>query len=214
MRFNYPARATFVSALLFGLAAAPQARADVHTVFINEYSTQCNDGSTDAQYVELLSVGFDNLFRQCASIQVKRTVGGTDVFFAKPVFAGHGDAEAFPTDGTFLIATPAFAILTGLTPDLLMPNGTLHPAGGVIRFAADSGCVTNHGTIHEVAYGDQGAAPAPGPGQAANLSTRTFTFSVGARSPRTYAGATASSWNCGSVPVEPRTWGGIKSLLP
>ena len=185
--------------LLLAAGLSVPARADIHTVRVNEYYTQCDDGSTSTQYIELKPVTCCQIFRQCASIQVKRTVGGADVFFAKPVFVGHSNTESFPINKHFLIATPAFQAKTGVTPDLVMPDGTLDPAGGVIRFAADSGCAINWGTIHEVRYGDQGVAPAPGPNQAANLSGSTFT--LGSPSPTNFAGASAISWSCQQVAV-------------
>jgi hypothetical protein len=79
-----------------------------------------------------------------------------------------------------------------------MPNGTLPLAGGVIRFAADSGCEPNinWGTIHEVRYGDQGIDPIPGPTQAANYNSSTALFTLGTRSPKSFAGTTTSSWTC------------------
>jgi hypothetical protein len=174
------------------------ARADVHTVRVAEFYTQCNNGLDAVQYIELRPYFANQFFRLCASIQVKRTVGGPDVFFAKPVFAGHTNDEVFATTRTYLIATPAFQAATGIVPDLVMPDGTLDPAGGVIRFAADSGCEpnTNWGTIHEVRYGDQGTAPAPGPHQAANWNNTTGTWSLGNRSPKNFANATVSNWNC------------------
>lgn len=187
--------------------------ADVHTVKINEYYTQCDDGSTDVQYIELRSTTIGNLFRRCALLEVKRVAAGAAVFLASPVFAGRGDNEDFPSGGTFLIATPAFQALTGVVPDLLMPNGTLDPAGGVIRFAAEGNCFFEWGTIHEVQYGDQGPAPAPGANRAANYRVATNTYSVGNPSPRNFAGSTASSWTCAPVPAESRTWGSIKRLF-
>ncbi len=199
----------FLVAIL-SVVAAP-ALADVHTVQVNEYYTQCDDGATTVQYIELKSFSLGNFFRQCTSIQIKRTVAGPDLFFAKPVFFGHADGEIFPRPRTFLIGTPTFQSTTGVVPDLTIPDGTLDPAGGVIRFAADSGCALNWGTIHEVRYGDQGAAPAPGPNQAANSSGFGGVFTVGSPTPTNYAGSSASSWSC-SVPVEETTWGQIKSL--
>jgi len=204
---------TTVALLCLALFATPVS-ADVHAIVVNEYYTQCDDASTSVQYIELRSIALGNFFRQCASIEIKRTVGGANLFFAKPVFAGKGNAQTFPNNGTFLIGTPAFQAISGVTPDLVIPNGTLNPAGGVIRFAADSGCATNWGTIHEVRYGDQGTAPAPGPNQAANFRTTTFTFSLGDPTPRNFAGATASSWSCIVVPVEPTSWSRIKVQIP
>jgi len=179
---------------------ARTARADVHIIRIVEYYTQCNNGRTDVQYVEIRSISAGQFFRQCASIEIKRTVGGANLFFAKPLFAGHTNDESFPNGRSFLIATPAFQALTGVVPDLLIPNGTLPTAGGVIRFAADSGCepFTNWGTIQEVRYGDQGTAPAPGPHQAAHFNTTLSTWSVSStvRNPKNFANATVSNWNC------------------
>jgi len=202
------ARSLFSSAgvgmimLLLSAGTPAPALADVHLIYVNEYYTQCDDGSTDIQYIELKPASTGQFFRQCASIQVKRTVGGADLFFAKPVFVGHTDGETFPRTRHFLIATPAFQAKTGVVPDLTIPNGTLNKAGGVIRFAADSGCAFNWGTIHEVRYGDQGTAPAPGPNQAAHLNTMTFTFSLGTPSPTNFSPATAAPWTCvvSSVP--------------
>jgi len=192
------------------LAVVPVS-ADVHTVFVNEYYTQCDDGSTAIQYIEMKPIAPLNFFRQCASIEVKRTVGGANLFFAKPVFQGHADDESFPTNKTFLIATPAFQSKTGIVPDLILPNNTLDKAGGVIRFAADSGCPeVNWGTIHEVRYGDQGTDPAPGPNQAANYSGG---FTLGSPSPTNFAGSTATSWTCVVVPVDPSTWSRIKATF-
>ncbi len=180
------------------IAGATEARADVHTVRINEYFTQCATGSTDAQYIELKPYFINQFFRQCTSLSIQRTVGGTHTFFAKPVFVGHGNGETYTTTQTFLLATPSFQTSTGIVPDLLIPDGVLDPAGGVIRLAADSGCEpnTNWGTIHEVRYGDQGADPAPGPDQAANFRSSTATFLLGTPTPRNFAGATTSTVPC------------------
>lgn len=195
------------------IATAP-AQADVHTVKVGEYYTQCDNASTDVQYIELLATTVGNFFRQCASIEIKRTVGGTNTFFAKPAFAGQSDSGVFALNETFLIATPGFQAVTGVTPDLVIPNGTLDPAGGVIRFAADSGCAVNWGTIHEVRYGDQGVDPAPGPHQAAVYRVVRFDFILGARTPKNLAGASESEWTCQPVPVESETWSGIKQFVP
>jgi hypothetical protein len=186
----------------FLILSADVARADVHFVRVFEFYTQCNDGRNDVQYIELRTVA-NQFFRQCASIEIKRTVGGPNVFFAKPVFVGHTNDEVFATSKAFLIATPAFQAATGIVPDLVIPNGTLATAGGVIRFAADSGCEpnTNWGTIHEVRYGDQGTVPAPGPHQAANYSSVTGLFTLGNRSPKNFAGATTTTWTCDTTPA-------------
>lgn len=180
------------------LATFDPAIADVHTVRIVEVYTQCDNGGTDVQFIELRSVT-NQFFRQCASIEVKRTVGGPNVFFAKPVFVGHGNEESFPSQRTFLIATPAFQAATGIVPDLLMPNGTLDPAGSVIRFAADSGCEpnANWGTIHEVRYGDTGTVPAPAPHGTIIFNTTFSTWSLSTnRTPKNFANATTSTWTC------------------
>lgn len=207
------ARFALLPLVLLAVSASPLL-ADVHTVQISEYYTTCDDGSSDAQYIELRPYTAGQFFRQCASLQIKRTVAGPDLYFAKPVFVGHTDGESFPTNKTFLVASPALSAVTGITPDLVIPDGILDPAGGVIRFAADSGCAFNFGTIHEIRYGDQGAAPAPGADQAANLSGFGGTFSLGTPTPRNFAGETAASWTCDTVPVETATWTRIKSLYP
>jgi hypothetical protein len=177
------------------------ARADVHTVRVGEFYTQCNNGQNQVQYIELRPIG-NQFFRQCASIQIKRSLGGPDLFFAKPVFVGHSDGEVFGATRTFLLGTPSFQAATGIVPDLVIPDGIMDPAGGVIRFAADSGCEpnTNWGTIHEVRYGDQGTVPAPGPHQAALFNTTTGLWSLGNRSPKNFANVTVSNWNCDTGP--------------
>jgi hypothetical protein len=198
MRLRSTGLALLLSVPALFLTAFDPARADVHTVKIVEVYTQCDNGGTDVQYIEMRSVG-NQFFRQCASIQVMRTVGGPNVFFAKPVFVGHLNDEVFPSFGTFLIATPAFQAATGIVPDLLMPNGTLDPAGSVIRFAADSGCEpnANWGTIQEVRYGDTGTVPAPGPHQTIIFNTTFSTWSVSNnRTPKNYANQTTSTWTC------------------
>ena len=88
--------------------------ADVHTVQINEFYTQCDNGSNSVQYIELKPQGPGNLFRQCASIEVRRFVAGPILYFQKPVFVGHADVEGFPTQRQFLIATPSFQTITGV----------------------------------------------------------------------------------------------------
>ena len=178
-------------------------RADVHTIRVNEFYTQCDDGSTNLQYIELRDYVLAQFFRQCASIEVFRTVGGPVLWSSLPVFAGKLDSDVFPLNRTWLIATPGFQSKTGIVPDLIMPNGTLPVAGGVIRFAADSGCLTNWGTIHEIRYGDQTLVtpniPAPGRHQAANYNNTTNAWTLGARSPRTFNSATATNWTCDSA---------------
>jgi hypothetical protein len=194
------------AALLLGFAASSSA--DIHTVRVSEYYIRCDDGSTNVQYIELKPYFINQFFRQCASIQVKRTVGGPDLFFAKPVLVGHGNGDAWTTTQNFLLATPSFQAKTGIVPDLLIPDGILDPAGGVIRFAADSGCEpnTNWGTIHEVRYGDQGTAPIPGPHQAANFVSGSASYVLGSPTPRNFAGATTSTWTCVPPPdVTPPT---------
>lgn len=184
-------------ALLTLVVLSSPARADVHTVQVNEYYTQCDNGSTDVQYIELKPFQLNQFFRQCAQIEIRRTLAGPILFFAKPVFVGHLDGEVFATQKTFLIATAAFQTVTGITPDLIIPDGILDPAGGVIRFAADSGCTgINWGTIDLVAYGDQGIDPAPGPNQAAILSGFGLAFTLGTPTPTNFAGSTASPWTC------------------
>ncbi len=171
------------------------ARADVHLIQINEYYTQCDNGSGEVQYIELRPLSAGQFFRQCASIEYRRSVPGPILFFAKPVFVGHGNAEAFPQQERFLIATSSFQGIVGFAPDLVMPDGTMDPQGGVIRFAADSGCSINWGTIHDVRYGDQGTSLAPGPNVAANLVSGS-SFVAGTPTPRNFAGKTSSSWTC------------------
>lgn len=186
------------------LAGGSPAAADVHTIRINEFYTQCDNGSTTIQYIELRDYTLAQFFRQCASVEVRRTVGGPILWSAVPVFAGRGDGEVFPLNRTWLIATPAFQAKTGIAPDLSMPNGTLDPAGGVIRFAADAvnGCVTVWGTIHEIRYGDQTLAvpniPAPGRHQAGNYNNTGGTWSLGNRTPRNFSNVTTSTWTCDS----------------
>lgn len=178
-------------------------RADVHLVRINEFYTQCDDGSTNVQYIELRDYTLSQFFRQCASIEVYRTVGQDVLWSALPVFAGKQDTDLFPQNRTWLIATPGFQSRTGVVPDLIMPDGTLPVAGGVIRFAADSGCATDWGTIHEVRYGDQTLAvpniPAPGRHQAANYNNTTNSWTLGARSPRAFDGTPTTTWTCDST---------------
>ena len=204
-------RGSFFLVVILSITSVPAA-ADVHTIQVNEFYTQCDDGSVAVQYIELKVYQFSQFFRQCASIQIKRTVAGPDVFFAKPVFVGHSDGEAFNKNKTFLIATASFQSIVGVVPDLLIPDGILDPAGGVIRFAADSGCALNFGTIHLVAYGDQGTVPAPGPNQSANLTAFLGSFTLGSPTPRNFANNQSLSWTCLPVPVEETTWGHIKSL--
>jgi hypothetical protein len=197
-----PTLRSLLPAALIGIACAvAPARADVHTVRITEYYTQCSAGQTDIQYIEMKPFVLSQFFRQCASLQIKRTVGGPDVFFAKPIFAGFGNDQAWPTTMTFLAATAAWQAATGITADFTIPAGVLDPAGGVIRFAADSGCEpnANWGTIHEVRYGDQGTAPAPGAGQAAQWQNGSGTFIIGVPSPKNTAGTTTGSWSCDAV---------------
>lgn len=195
--------------LAFALTAvlasgATSARADVHLVRINEFYTRCDNGSTSIQYIELRDYIATSFFRQCASIEVRRTVGGPIVWSALPVFAGRGDGEAFTTGRTWLIGSTSFQAKTGIAPDLVMPDGTLDPAGGVIRFAADSGCAFDWGTIHEVRYGDQSLPvpniPAPARHQAANYNNTLNTWTLGARSPRNFPGSTTTTWTCDSQP--------------
>ncbi len=213
-----PFRHRFASGLaavllaFLGLAVAGAASADVHLVRINEFYVQCDDGSTDVQYIELQDYDLDQFFRQCASLQIKRTVGGPDLLFLKPVFAGKSDGDVFAVGKTWLLATPAFQALTGITPDVLIPNGILPKAGGVIRFAADSGCAFNFGTIHEVAYGDQGPVAVPGPDRSMNWRHPRLSWVEGSPSPTTFAGASASSWTCQATPARPTTWSRLKDL--
>ena len=128
LRSRFPAVHVGLAFLTLVVLSSP-ARADVHTVQVNEYYTQCDNGSTDVQYIELKPFQLNQFFRQCAQIEIRRTTGGPILFFAKPVFVGHLDGEVFATQKTFLIATAAFQTVTGITPDLIIPDGILDPAG-------------------------------------------------------------------------------------
>lgn len=203
----------FAVFLLVAVGFAPLAGADVHVVVVSEFYTQCADGNTDVQYIELTSEAPGQYFRQCATLQFKRTVGGPDVFLADPVYAGRSDSKPFAEGMSWLIATPAFQAATGIVPNVLMPNGTLNPEGGVIRYAADTGCpLVNWGTIHEVHYGDQGEVAAPGLGEAQHFVDAGHTWELGDPSPKNFSGDTSGTWSCPSVPVTERTWGWLKAV--
>ena len=144
-----------LTAILLAALALP-AQATFHLWYINEIYSNA-DGSV--QYVEMKAAAAGQQFVRGHTI--RSTSGSTTNSYTFPNDLPGDSAEGMDPGGggygyggyggeviykSFLIATQGFAALNVVTPDFVIPNGFLFPAGGTITFGEGADVVT-HGAL-------------------------------------------------------------------
>ena len=131
-----------LAAILFAALALP-ANATFHLWYVNEVYSNA-DGSV--QYIEMKAAAQGQQFIQGHTIRSTSASGSVNTY----TFPGNLPGDSAENSGdpgygyggyggeliykSFLIATQGFAALGVVTPDFVVPNGFLFPAGGTISF--------------------------------------------------------------------------------
>jgi hypothetical protein len=142
-----------LTAILFAAIAFP-ANATFHLWYINEMYSNA-DGSV--QFVEMKAAASGQQFIRGHTI--RSTAGGTTHSYTFPTDLPGDSAEGSGDPGygyggyggemvykTFLIATQGFAAGSTVTPDFVVPNGFLFPAGGTLVFGEGADTLS-HGAL-------------------------------------------------------------------
>jgi hypothetical protein len=162
-----------LAAFLFAAMALP-ANATFHLWYINEIYS---NASGTVQYIEMKAAASGQQFVRGHTI--RSSSGGTTNSFTFPTDLPGDSAESADPGGggygyggyggdlvykTFLIATQGFAALGTVTPDFVVPNGFLFPAGGTLVFGEGADTLS-HGALpsdgRSVTRDRIAAAPSP-----------------------------------------------------
>jgi hypothetical protein len=144
-----------LAAILFAVLALP-ANATFHLWFITEVYSNA-DGTV--QFVEFKAAAAGQQFVKGHTLRSTATSGGASNSYTLPTdlpgdsaeggndpggyYGGYGNDPIYKS---FLIATQGFAALNIVTPDYIVPNGFLFPAGGTLNWGEGSDTF-NHGAL-------------------------------------------------------------------
>lgn len=182
-----------------GVACTVPARAAVDRVVVDEFLLRCTDGGSAGAFVELLADGPGQSFDAGVGFRLLGPSGS--VLLDVPGVFGSRTGQPWPQGQRFLIATDAFAPLTGVTPDTVLSRAP-STTGSFVLYRRNAN--NTETLIRRFEYSDLSVdTRAPANGRSIERTAAGAYQPSVQPSPTNFAGARASAPSCFASAVRP-----------